>query len=162
MSEPSASINNRRGIRGARISLRSRPSRLFKQCWITGWTLLNRKVQGCTERGGGRCVCANLREIEKYCKTLQDWVLSPLKYAALPICLRALRGNLLNFDAPMWKYNYTISRGNPGLSHYIYLGSKLTCTHIPDHPYIHPASCWHPLWVLEVNRDEDHLSWESK
>ena len=75
----------------------------------------------------GHLTCVNLQTI--FHTTLWDWVLSPLKYAALPICLRgALRGNLLNFDAPMWKHNYTISREHAVPSHYIYLATEQTCT----------------------------------
>lgn len=75
---------------------------------------VNHEAHGCYRkqiRGGEGLVPISDRDKEKYCKTMYEWVLSPLKYAALPVCLCTLGGgNLPDFDVTMWKYNYTISR----------------------------------------------------
>lgn len=74
------------------------------------WTTKRTDAIG-SRSGGEGLVPISDRDKEKYCKTMYEWVLSPLKYAALPVCLCTLGGgNLPDFDVTMWKYNYTISR----------------------------------------------------
>lgn len=61
------------------------------------------------------------------------------------VCLRTLRGE----SARLWRDNVKIQlhnlKGSPGLSHYIYLGSKRMCTRSSIHP-----SILHLLWADEV------------
>lgn len=77
-----------------------------------------------------------------------------LSFVTFKICSAAhLSADASGESARLWCDNVKIQlhtlKGKPGLSHYIYLGSKWTCAHFSIYPSIHP-SLLHLPWVDEV------------